>query len=160
MNRTNVELKMDQLPLKENNTSRHRLDATVTTLADTNVDDTVTGEWTIAQTLAQLAFWDRWAAQLLIRWRSGGMPAPAVPDWYDTAIDAALAEQWKALPIATAAALALDAATAVDREIAHLESPVLAALTASGQIHLINRYTYRNAALDKIDQALSPTQQP
>jgi hypothetical protein len=144
---------MEQLPLEENDASRTRLAATVNALTADDFDD-ATGDWTVGQILAQLAFWDRWAEQLLIRWRSGGLPAPAVPDWYDTAIDAALADQWKALPVATAATLALNAATRVDREIAHTETPVLAALAASGQTHLLNRHTYRNAALDKIDQAL------
>jgi hypothetical protein len=65
--------------------------------------------------LARLAFRDRWALQLLLRWRSRGMPPPAVSDWYDDAINEALSDQWRALPVDMAGGLAVEAAKAVDR---------------------------------------------
>ncbi len=105
--------------------------------------------------MAQLAFWDRWAEQLLHRWRSGQMPAPSVPHWYDDAVNSALADQWAALDVVTAGALATEAAAAVDREIEHLETPVLAAITASGELHLVNRYAYRQPVLEALEGARS-----
>jgi hypothetical protein len=79
------------------------------------VDGPADGDRRVAQALARLAFRDRWALQLLLRWRSRGMPPPAVSDWYDDAINEALSDQWRALPVDMAGGLAVDAAKAVDR---------------------------------------------
>jgi hypothetical protein len=145
---------MAKLPIDENTASRERLAATVAALTEADLSTTLAGDITVAQLLAQIAFWDRWAEQLLIRWRSGEMPPPSVPDWYDDAIDRALADQWRALRPDVAGRLAVDAARSVDREIFRVESPVEAALTASGQSHLLHRHVDRDAALDRIDRAV------
>jgi hypothetical protein len=145
---------MDQLPTSENSASRDRLTALVENLSRAQLRKPVGGDRTVAQTLAQLAFWDRWAEQLLVRWRTGGLPPPSVPDWYDKAVNAALADQWRALPSKTVVDLVQQAAKSVDREISRVETPVLAALTASKQTHLLHRHQYRDAALDEIDRAL------
>jgi hypothetical protein len=143
---------MAKLPIDENNAARERLARFVTAASASRPGGSVDGDRTVSQALARLAFWDRWAQQLLIRWRSGGMPPPAVPDWYDDAINEALADQWRALPVDIAGRLALDAAKAVDREISRVETPVDAALTASGQTRLLDRYRYRNDALEILER--------
>jgi hypothetical protein len=145
---------MEKLPTGENQASRDRLTTLVGGLSRAQLRKTVDGERTVSQILAQLAFWDRWAEQLLFRWRTGVLPPPSVPDWYDSAINAALADQWRALPNKAVVELVQQAAKSVDREISHIETPVLVALTASKQMHLLNRHEYRNAALDEIDQTL------
>jgi hypothetical protein len=143
---------MAKLPIDENDASRDRLARFVAAASSTGPGGSVDGDRMVAQALARLAFWDRWAQQLLIRWRSGGMPPPDVPDWYDDAINEALSDQWRALSVDIAGTLAVDAAKAVDREISRVETPVDAALTASGQARLLDRYRYRNDALDIIEQ--------
>ena len=149
---------MERLPIEENGATRERLVATVKSLSDAEFASAIDGGWTIAQSLAQLAFWDRWAEQLLRRWRSGQMPPPSVPDWYDDAINQALIAQWRAIPVGAAGALAVEASAAVDHQIAHLETPVQAAITASGESsHLVHRHRYRAAALDRIDRTLGRT---
>jgi hypothetical protein len=144
---------MAKLPVEENDASRQRLARLVEATSHITEGDLPEGDRAVAQALARLAFWDRWAEQLLIRWRSGGMPPPAVPDWYDDAINDALSDQWRALPVDVAGRLAVEAAKAVDREISRIETPVDAALTASGQTRLLQRYRFRNAALDIIEQS-------
>ena len=144
---------MAKLPIDANDASRERLARLVEAVSHTTVDGPPDGDRAVAQALARLAFWDRWAQQLLIRWRSGRMPPPAVPDWYDDAINEALSDQWKALPVDVAGRLAVDAAKAVDREISRVETPVDAALNASGQTRLLHRYRFRNDALDIIEQS-------
>lgn len=149
MYETNVQYAelMDPMPLDENRASLDRLTELAVLLADgAPVTDSA------ARDLAQLAFWDRWAHQLLIRWRTGGMPPPALPEWYDQAINAAMADTWAALPVAVAANIAVRAATAVDAEITHVEGPVQAALTAAGQLQLVHRYLDRVTVLDRFDQ--------
>ncbi len=136
------------MPLEENRASLDRLIAFAAVLTDISVPEPASA----ARDLAQLAFWDRWAQQLLIRWRTGGMPPPALPDWYDRALNSALSDTWAALPVAVAADIAVRAATAVDAEISHVEGPVQAALTASGQLQLVRRYLDRVTVLDRLEQ--------
>jgi hypothetical protein len=80
------------------------------------------------------------------------MPPPAVSDWYDDAINEARPISGGALPVDVAGRLAVDAAKAVDREISRVETPVDAALTASGPTRLLHRYRFRNDALDILEQ--------
>ncbi len=142
---------MQAAPITENERSRERLVAATAALAAVPQQrQTDATPW-----LAQLAFWDQWALQLLRRWRSGQMPAPSVPDWYDEAVNGALAAQWRALTPAAAAQLAVEAAAAVDREVEHLETPVLAALAAAGELHLVQRHNYRDPVLTALDALLS-----
>ncbi len=146
---------MEQLPIEANARSRERLAGTVASLSQAQLETVVDGQLTVAVVLAQAAFWDRWARQLLHRWRSGQLPPPSVPDWYDEAINDALLPIWQAIPAAASGAVALAAADAVDHEVSRVETPVLAALTASGQSHLLHRHRYREAALDRVDRALA-----
>jgi hypothetical protein len=142
---------MDSMPLEENRASLDRLTAWAADLPDVDLPDPEAA----ARALAQLAFWDSWALQVLIRWRSGVMPPPALPDWYDDAVNAALTDTWVALPVAAALNVAIRAAKAVNTQIAHLESPVLAALVHAGQLHLVERYRDRLTVLDLLDQQRS-----
>src|SRR4051794_26690236 len=134
-------------PIERNRDSRRRLVAAVGALAEQPPADPSA----VAAALAQLAFWDRWAEQLLRRWRSGQLPPPSVPQWYDDAINSALADQWAALDPGTAGRRALAAAGAVDHEVEQLESPVLAAITAADELDLVRRYAYREPVLTALD---------
>ena len=135
-------------PIEQNRLTRDRLGAVVTTFADRSAAD----HPLVAPMLAQLAFWDRWAEQLLRRWRSGQLPPPSVPPWYDDAVNAALADQWSALSVRAAGSLAMAAAAAVDREVEHLETPVLAAITAASELDLVHRHRYREPVLERLER--------
>ncbi|MBM3947974.1 MAG: hypothetical protein FJ312_01785 [SAR202 cluster bacterium] len=63
--------------LDDNASQRRRLEALVSRLTDDDRD--VGNSWTIAASLAHLAFWDRRAALLLRRWERKG-PQPDEPD--------------------------------------------------------------------------------
>jgi len=134
-------------PIERNRDTRRRLVAAVAALAERPAADPSA----VAAALAQLAFWDRWAEQLLRRWRSGQLPPPSVPPWYDDAINSALADQWGALDPDAAGRLAVAAAQAVDHEVEQLESPVLAAITAADELRLVRRYAYREPVLSMLD---------
>lgn len=145
---------VERVPLDENAAARQRLITLIDSLGDDDLDRPVTPGWSVATVLAQLAFWDRWAQTLVKRWRSGQLPPPTVPPWYDDAINDTLLPTWQGLPGREAARLAVAAAEAVDHEIDKAETPVLAGILASRQSNLLNRYTPRNDALDRIEHAL------
>ncbi len=145
---------MENVPLEENEQQRRRLAALVDRLSDDDLGRDTEDGWTVATHLAYLAFWDRWAEQLIRRWRTGELPPPTVPDWYDAAVNATLVDQWRALPPRAAATLAVTAAEAVDQEIARTETPVLMAMIAAHEGHLIHRHQPRAVCLDKLDAAL------
>lgn len=145
---------MENVPIEENSQQRQRLVFLVDRLSDDELGHDTGDGWTVSTHLAYLAFWDRWAEHLIRRWRTGELPPPTVPPWYDDAMNATLLEQWRALPPRAAAALAVDAAEAVDLEIARTETPVLMAMTAAHEGHLIHRHRFRGTCLDKLDAAL------
>jgi hypothetical protein len=137
---------VERLPLEENEAACQRLAALIDTLGDERLHD-------VATELGAMAFWDRWAQTLVHRWRSGELPPPTVPAWYDDAINRTLMPTWRALSGTEAARLALTAAEETDLEIRRAETPVLAAIMAAGQTNLLNRHVPRNAAMDRIERA-------
>ncbi|MEV4133410.1 maleylpyruvate isomerase N-terminal domain-containing protein [Dactylosporangium sp. NPDC049742] len=145
---------MERVPLDENAATRQRLTALIDSLGDDDLARPVTPSWSVATVLAQLAFWDRWAQTLVRRWRSGELPPPSVPPWYDDALNHTLLPTWQALPGREAAQIARAAAEAADREIEKAETPVVAGILASGQANLLDRASPRNDALDRIERAL------
>jgi len=145
---------VERVPLDENAAARQRLITLIESLGDDDLGRPVTPSWSVATVLAQLAFWDRWAQTLVKRWRSGQLPPPTVPPWYDNAINHTLLPTWQALPGRAAAQLALAAAEDADHEIEKAETPVLAGILASHQNNLLDRATPRNDALDRIAHAL------
>ncbi|MFF5231407.1 hypothetical protein [Dactylosporangium sp. NPDC000521] len=145
---------MERVPMDENAAARQRLTALIDSLGDDGLTRPVTPSWTVATVLAQLAFWDRWAQTLVRRWRSGELPPPSVPPWYDDALNHTLLPTWQALPGREAARIARAAAEEADHEIEKAETPVVAGILASGQSNLLDRATPRNDALDRIERAL------
>jgi hypothetical protein len=146
--------RVERVPLDENAASRQRLNSLIDGLGDEALGKLVEPGWSVATVLAELAFWDRWAQTLIHRWRSGHLPPPSVPDWYDDAINRTLLPTWQALPGRVAAQLAATAAEDADMEIHKAETPVLAGILAARQAHLLHRYQPRNEALDRIEAAL------
>ncbi|MFB9407321.1 MULTISPECIES: maleylpyruvate isomerase N-terminal domain-containing protein [Dactylosporangium] len=145
---------MERVPLDENAAARQRLTSLIDALSEDGLRKPVTPGWDVATVLAELAFWDRWAQTLVRRWRSGHIPPPTVPDWYDDAINVTLLPTWRALPGPVAAQLAIAAAEETDLEIRKAETPVVAGIFAAGQHNLLNRYIPRNTAIDRIEAAI------
>jgi hypothetical protein len=148
---------VDRVPLAENKVQRDRLAKLSGLLAKADPSGGANDGWTVGAILGHVAFWDRWAHCLIHRWRSGEMPPPSLPDWYDDAVNEALLPLWQALPPAAAGTLAVEAARAVDRELNRLESPVLAAIAAAGESNLLHRHRHRRQHLDQIDRLLADT---
>ena len=115
----------------------------------------VGGTWTVATSLAHLAFWDRWQ---VVRWREAlatGLAVPAdVSDTIPDLANAALEPTWRALPGEIAAALALQAAAEIDALVAALPDASVAAAPVAGRVRLVDRSMHRLEHVTQVRRAL------
>ena len=114
------------------------------------------GGWNVSTALSHVAFWDRFAAERLKAWLRDGTVVGA-----GNAIDAlndALLHVWRALPTKAAAAEAVAAAEAIDRQIRDLTDEQIGRYRASlapGQTPLfLDRTGHRREHCDQIEAAL------
>jgi hypothetical protein len=143
---------MAKLPIDENDASRERLARSVEAMSHTTVDGPADGDRALAQALARLAFRDRWACSCCVAGARAECRRPPCPT--DITMPST-----RPCPISGGryrsmwqGGLAVDAAKAVDREITRVETPVDAALTASGPRRLLHQYRFRNDTLDILEQ--------
>ena len=145
---------MSKRPYSEENTlQRERLTALVAKLSDDDLRREVGAGWTVAATLAHIAFWDQRVLKLLHRFeRQGVGPSPHPAD-VDAINDAAKA-LCLALPPHTAAHLAVSTAEELDRELDKLPDDMLAQLASAGQPIKLSRAEHRQYHLDEIEQLI------
>ncbi|MDI7277496.1 MAG: DinB family protein [Anaerolineae bacterium] len=137
--------------LTENQEQRERLRALAAALDDDALRRSVGHGWTVAATLAHLAFWDRQNLATLEEWeRSGVKVSPVDPD----PINDAMLPEWLAMPPRQAAAEALAAAEAVDRKVETLAPELVEAILAR-RPRTLTRAIHRREHLDEIDRALA-----
>ena len=142
---------MDRSYATENTRERQRLQTLIARVSDDDLKRSLPNGWTVADTLAHLAFWDRQRLAVLKHWeRHGVQPAPADADTINEAVRVLAA----ALPPRTAAQLALDAAEAIDQALEQLSADMLSAIEAGGESGLLRRSVHRGHHLDRIEQAL------
>jgi uncharacterized damage-inducible protein DinB len=134
-----------------NASARERLQRVVYQLSDTDLARPVGDEWTVATTLAHLAFWDRRHLALLQRWQRAGV-AQAPSD--SESINAGVQALASAIPPHTTVQLALDAAEAIDHALQQITPQLAAAIDAAGYGNVLRRSIHRNAHLDDIERAL------
>jgi len=139
--------------VKENRVQRERLKALVARLSDDDLRREVGAGWTVAATLAHIAFWDQRVLKLLHRFeRQGVGPSPHPAD-VDAINDAAKA-LCLALPPHTAAHLAVTTAEELDRELETLSDDMLAELAHAGHPIKLLRAEHRQYHLDEIEQLI------
>jgi DinB superfamily len=142
---------MERAFATENTHERQRLQTLVASVSDEDLTRPLPNGWTVAITLAHLAFWDRQRLALLRRWeREGVTSAPADADTINEGVRILAT----GLPPRTAAQLALDAAEAVDQALAQLSAEMVTQIEASGQASILRRAVHRRGHLDRIEQAL------
>jgi hypothetical protein len=145
------EMPMERGYATENTHERQRLRTLVARLSDDDLTRPLPNGWTVAITLAHLAFWDRQRLALLRRWeRDGVKPAPADADTINEGVRVLAT----ALPPRTAAQLALDAAEAVDQALEQLSTETLTQIEVGGQASILRRAVHRRGHLDRIEHAL------
>ncbi len=142
--------------LDRNDHERARLATLAQRLTDEQLARPLDDGWTVAALLAHLAFWDRF---VLARWQralADGTPIATLDDALPDLINAAAANQWRALPAREAARQAVAPAEALDRAIAALPPAIEDETRGRGLPRLLDRSRHRREHLDEIERALHP----
>jgi hypothetical protein len=142
--------------LEANDRERRRLVLLTSTLSERELRETVHGAWTVAATLAHLAYWDRFALGLLERWAAGEpYETDALPPWHDHAVNDALLDEWLALPPGEAVRLAIEAAAAIDARLRALPPGAASRLLTDRDAEwLLRRHRHRAEHLGEVEGAL------
>ena len=119
-------------------------------LSDDQLRTPVGEHWTVAITMAHLAFWDRRALDSLQRSVAAGRPEAADVDIVVNDLSLPL---WAAIPPREAVRLALEAAEATDAFVATLDGPLAEQLLAA-HVRWVRRSLHRTEHLDEAEAAL------
>ena len=142
---------MDRTYIADNTATRERLMTLVDQLSDDDLARSLSDGWTIAATLAHLAFWDHRVLVLLDRWKHAEViESAADPD----PINDAMRPLCLAIAPRTATRLAVEAAQAVDRELETLDPDLHARIVAAGTPIKYWRSEHRSEHLDEIERVL------
>ncbi len=140
----------DRSFVERNRASTNRIRALVARLTDEEMQHRVGEHWTVAITLAHLAFWDRRVLFVLDRTESDGkLFRPEI----DIVVNDILLPQWAAIPPREAARLAVETAETLDKRLEDLSPALLAELQAYNERWVV-RALHRNQHLDDVDAAL------
>jgi hypothetical protein len=144
---------VDRSYVAENAAELRRLRTLVERLSDADLARPTPGGWTVAASLAHVAFWDQRVLFWLERWDQGVRPESfdrGEADWINDAGKPLLL----ALPPRVAARLAVEIAERVDQRVAALSDERVAANRAAGEPLLLARARHRKEHLDEIEHVL------
>ena len=136
---------------EENAAELQQLRALVARLSAADLACPLGGGWTVAMALAHLAFWDRRRRAQMQQWARTGVE-PVAGD--SGSINAAVEVLAAAIPPQGAASLAIEAAEAVDGEVAQLPAEVIAAIERAGAVSMLRRATHRREHIEQIERGL------
>ena len=140
----------DRTFVERNRTATNRIRTLVERLSDQELQQPVGEHWTVAITLAHLAFWDR---RVLIGLdtveREGKLTIPTI----DISVNDLSLPLWAAIPPRAAAQLAIEAAAALDERLEQFPPALLDELYQQNQ-RWVERALHRNAHLDEVEAAL------
>jgi hypothetical protein len=111
---------MDETTVARNAAELARLESLLAALSDEDLARPVREGWTVAVTMAHLAFWESFDLQILDRWRQGAS-LPIEPDWYANAYNEALVPMWRLLPRRETLPMVLEASRRIDALVATLD---------------------------------------
>lgn len=139
-----------------NDAERERLRALVERLREDDLRLPMPAGWTVAGTLAHIAFWDARVIALLDKYAGGAAPSAAdyEPEDVDWINDAAK-PLCLALPPADAARLTLRLAEEADQKVAALSDAMLRTLRDADSPVELFRATHRREHLDDIERVLN-----
>lgn len=141
---------MDRTLIEQNRTSTSRIRSLVERLSDAEMQHPVGEHWTVAITLAHLAFWDRRVLYVLDQTERDGKLF--VPELSLVVNDVSL-PLWAAIPSHEAARLAIETADALDRRLENYPPALLEEIYAYNKRWVV-RAIHRNEHLDEVDTAL------
>lgn len=146
---------MDKSYIAENDAERERLKALVARLSDEELSHPMPAGWTVAGVLAHMAFWDGRALYFMDKWAKGAVPSAEDHeagdiDW----VNESAKPLCLALPVHTAAQLAVEKADEADQRVAALPDELVAQIIAIGEPFNLSRASHRQEHLDEIEAAL------
>jgi uncharacterized damage-inducible protein DinB len=143
----------DRSYIAENAAELRRLRALVERLTDADLARPTPGGWTVAASLAHVAFWDQRILFWLDRWERGETPRPLEEGEVDWINDAGKPLCLALLP-RVAARLTVEIAEQVDRRLTTLSDDRITANKAAGEPLLLTRAHHRKTHLDEIERVL------
>jgi hypothetical protein len=142
---------LDRSFVERNRASAERIRALAARLTDEEMQHPVGEHWTVAIALAHLAFWDRRVQYVLdMTERDGKLFIPEI----DIFVNDLSLPLWAAIPPREAARLAIETATALDRQLEGY-SPALLEQIQTYNRRWVDRSLHRSEHLDQIDAALA-----
>ena len=141
---------------RANDESRARLARLAATLTPTQLEIELGEGWTVASALAHTGFWDRWqsdrwTAMLAGTWTADSESILAA----EHLANDALHPYWAGVDAADIPALALEAATRLDAQIAAAPDAIVDTLLGTPIAFLVRRFGHRNDHLDHIERAIA-----
>lgn len=141
---------VDPSYVERNRASTARIRALASRLSDEDLLHPVGEHWTVAITLAHLAFWDRRALHALdATAEAGKLVAPEI----DIVVNDYSLPLWAAIPPRQAARIAIEAAEALDTRLENY-SPALLEVIHGFYPRWVLRAVHRNEHLDEVEAAL------
>ncbi len=142
---------MDRSFVEQNKSSTERLKNVVNRLSEADLTRPVGPDWTVAITLAHLAFWDQRVLFVLDRTEKEGKLFPA--DLDSSIVNDIVLPTWKIVPGLDAARLAVETAGVLDQRLESFPRALLERVNAHNP-RWVTRSLHRNEHLDEVDQAL------
>jgi len=140
---------VDRAFIQRNRLSRERI-RKFASLSDAELQHPVGEHWTVAITLAHLAFWDRRVSYVLdMTEKEGKVFIPQI----DIFVNDLSLPLWAAIPPREAARLAIESAEAVDARLESFPPELLEGVFAASQ-RWVERSRHRNEHLDEAAQSL------
>jgi hypothetical protein len=143
---------MERPFVEENAKARERLTALVARITDEELLLPLGNDWTIADALAHLAFWDQRSLVLMRKWKQSGVERNSID--IDVTNDS-LQPLLRAIPPRAAAELAVSSAEEIDRELQTAPSDLIDAIESLGEKFRLYRSIHRKQHLDEIGEFLS-----
>lgn len=141
---------MDRSFVEQNKASTKRLKKLVKNLTGKDMRRKAGADWTVAVTLAHLAFWDRRVQFVLDRTEHDGKLSPVE---IDVVVNDLLLPTWELIAGKDAAELAVETAEALDKRLESFPPDLLEQVNAHNP-RWVNRALHRNEHLDDVDAAL------
>ena len=141
---------MDRSFIEQNRASTERIRKLESKLSDKELQHPVGEHWTIAITLAHLAFWDRRVMFILDKTEQDGkLSAPEI----DVVVNDISLLHWAAIPPREATRLAVEAAQTLDKRLEEYPQELLEQLYNHNKRWVI-RTLHRDEHLNEVDEAL------
>jgi uncharacterized damage-inducible protein DinB len=144
------DMAVDKSFVERNRASTNRMRALAERLSDAELQQPVGKKWTVASTLAHIAFWDLRLLHVLdATERNNKLKAPEI----DISVNDIALPLWKAVRPREAAQIAVETAETLDKRLENCPTALLEEIHARTERWVV-RAVHRNAHLDAVEAAL------